>query len=278
LVLCGGIFSMFKNIYSTRNLIVNRINDSNLLVQCSHLSTFQEALAWMSTDVRYLRIKDVGLQVYRSPIEMVGYKNFPEIVGMEAYLNSGSQLKRLLSPNNKIAWELLSECIRGIIQAESYYYRERGFLTEADFLNHWQNINKNGCYRFSHPEDAETSWFEYIGDTPRYYNLFNRSHIIHLQEKDTQNILSGIFIDSYHEINIQIISDKSNIINEANANLVRIPDKICINGARYMHKLVGHNLLDMNKKDIAGLIGGSEGCTHIVDIVHEACMTVQTGM
>jgi len=49
-----------------------------------------------------------------------------------------------------------------------------------------------------------------------------------------------------------------------------MPGEICKNSAIRLQDLVGHNLTEMNKQQIRLLIGGSEGCSHLLEIVNDA--------
>ncbi len=69
---------MAKHFNLNNNLIVNRLQNGFLHAQCSHLSTFQEASAWLSVDTRNFRIKSAGLEVYHSLYEKAGYTDLHE--------------------------------------------------------------------------------------------------------------------------------------------------------------------------------------------------------
>ncbi|NLD47386.1 MAG: DUF2889 domain-containing protein [Clostridiaceae bacterium] len=255
--------------HSVKSIIVNRLDDDSLFAQCSYVSTKQEALAWIITDTKYFTVKNAGLEIYRSYKEKAGYKSFPQLSGLQAYLNCGEKWKSILGPDNSFAWDLFSQCIKGIIQSETFCYQERGFLQKQDYLDYWDKVYKNGCYKFTHIEDSNNRWFEYIGDTPRQYNLFNRSYCVDISNKEYGRQISATIIDSYHEISVQLLCDRGNTIFRCSADPVRIPDDMCQAGLKNITKLFGQNILLLDRKRINHLVGGLEGCAHLADILNE---------
>jgi hypothetical protein len=269
---------MEDHTHSVKSIIVNRLDDDSLFAQCSCVSTKQEALAWIITDTRYFRVKNAGFEVYRSLKERPGFRSFPQLTGMHAYLNCGKAWKTILGQNERFAWDLFSQCIKGIIQSEAFCYEERGFADREAYLNYWNKLYQNGCYKFTHLKDNKNSWFEYIGDSPRQHNLFNRSYVVDINNQEYYQQISGTIIDSYHEINIQLLCDKSNVVFQCMADPVRIPDDMCKTGLKQIDKIIGQNILLLDKKEMNGLVGGMEGCAHLADILNEVheCLSDQT--
>jgi|LSQX01.3.fsa_nt_gb hypothetical protein len=260
---------------STQSVIVKRNQDGLLHAQCSLLSTFQEASAWISADARTFQISAAEAEIYRDLHEKPGYEEYSDLIGVKAYMHTGKKLKDIIPAEHQIARELFSECIKGIIQTEGFVYSERCYPNWEAYLDNWYAVNDKSCYTFSHPKDVEADWSAY---GPRYNNLFNRNLIITLQKDSRCNVLSGAFLDTYHELNICLTFDPTNIITEAKVDFIRIPDKICRNSAAHMQHLEGFALTKLDKKKIGAVIGGPEGCTHLVEIVYDACRLAQAAV
>lgn len=249
-------------INATRNVIVNRLPGGSLLVQCSLLSTFEEASVWMSVNPSNLKIDSAAMEVYRSNREKIGWVDLRQLKGMIAYFDSGPQLKNALV-ENPIARELIGECIKGIIQAEPWVCEERGWASQQAYLDNWAIMNANYCHNFTHPE--EETWFA----PSRRYSLFNRSEVTTLNVVDHDILASSIFIDTWHEMNMELKLGEGDAVLEATAAMIRIPHPGCKNGDGRINNLLGWHLT-RNKKEIGNLIGGSEGCVHLVDMVNSA--------
>lgn len=265
--------------HSTLTLKVNRVSHGELLAECSFLSTDREAYTWMRTDVAKLQIQDAGWAVYRSPQETAALQHLPQLVGIEAYLDSGPQLKNALGTGTpELIRELLSECIRGLIQSETFFYAERGFVDPAQYDTFWDKLYVNSCHYYSHLDQIDRPWMEYAGgDIQRQGNLFNRSQGVSIYEETPSGFrIDGVFIDSFHELNVRLMVDNSGVANQATADYRRAPDKICWNNSRHLEKMVGRCLPQLNKKDIAVLAGGPEGCNHLVDLLNSICQASRT--
>ncbi len=257
---------MNENYNLVQSISVNKRENGNLHAQCSHVSTFEEASAWISTDTRELRITGAGLEVYRSLHEKAGYRDFPELAGMEAYVHSGAELKTILGPDDQIARNLLLECIKGIIQAESFIYIERGYPSLSAYQDRWCSLSQDSCYTFTHLKDGRSGWYV----DPRHYNLFSRTQVINIHKDNMQKRLNGTFIDTFHELNIRLMLDQNNVVLNAAADFIRTPSDKCHNSGMRLENLVGCNLPEMCKKQINLLIGGSEGCIHLAEILYHA--------
>ncbi|KUG03854.1 hypothetical protein ASZ90_018751 [hydrocarbon metagenome] len=257
--------------HSNINTTVEFLSDDRLKAQCTILSTDQELVGWIITDIKDLNILQAAWEVYRSPVYTAGYYELPEVVGINAFLQSGPQLKKSLSvPDQQLTRELISECIKGVIQAETFFYKERGFRSQEDYEAFWNQVYVDSCLCFSNLDKNEGSWFEYVGDAPRSHNLFNRSHIVDIYRIEDSFSIMGTFIDSFHELNIQIRIDTEGKVIAAEAEYTRAPERICYTNSRHMEKLIGCRIQEFNKKDLILIAGGAEGCSHLADIIYAA--------
>lgn|GEM_PF-2169927 len=265
---------MAENFNLIQNIIVNKLPDNTLHSQCSQISTFEEGSAWISTDTRNLTISGAEVEVYRSPDEATGYTYFTELVGMEAYLHCGSKIKAIIGPEQQMSRNLLIECVKGIIQVESFVYADRGYSSLTDYADHWTSLNQQTCYSFSHPNEGKAAWT----CNPRYYNLFNRTYVINVHRSNRQQILYGTLIDTFHEVNIHMILDVNNVVLEASAHFIRVPGKNCSNSAVRLQNLVGYSLSGMTRNQMRLLIGGADGCTHMTEIMYHTLHLINSSM
>ncbi|MGE5380810.1 MAG: DUF2889 domain-containing protein [Methylocystaceae bacterium] len=261
------------NVYnSTISLQVTRTSDNELLAETTLLSTDTEAVGWIVTDIKELKIKDCHYALYRTGQGNTRIFSVPELQGAEAYFNAGSVLKQALGTEagREIPRELISECIRGAIQAESFFFTERGYADAAAYDAYWDKMYKDSCRLYSHLDRMDQPWMEYIGYTRRDYNLFNRIKSVVVYHEDYHDLIQANFIDSFHELGLKLRLDHDSLVIEAQGNFVRAPQEICYENSGHLKGFIGLNLAAMSKRDIAALAGGSEGCNHLVDLLYEA--------
>lgn len=82
-------------------------------------------------------------------------------------------------------------------------------------------------------------------------------------------MITAVFIDSFHHLGIQLEIGQNGIVQQAQSNYINAPDPICYKSNEHLDKFLGMNLGQMSKKEIAVLIGGAEGCNHLVDLIYE---------
>jgi len=199
---------------------------------------------------------------------MVVNQDLPELVGIEAYLNSGRQLKGLaVNKDQKQAYELLADCIDGIVMSEVFFCEERGVASLDAYTSIWDELYVNSCRRLSHP-DPNDLWKNTLGCLDRSRHLFNRIHNVTIyKEHDNSYLILATFIDSYHEVSVRLETGTDGVVKQASAEFIRTPYKICKENICHMEKLVGLNIASMSKKEMVSIVGGSEGCLRIVDII-----------
>lgn len=251
---------------------VDRISEQELKAECVVLSTSRESRGWLITDVQGLKISQAGWADYRGAGRGAQSGDIPELVGVEAFLSAGPHLKRALpGKKQEPIRNLISECIRGLVQAETFFFKERGYLSAAHYDSYWEGMYLNGCYYYSHLDRVEKPWLEYVGYTERSLNLFNRIHSVVInREPGGSYSLNASFIDSFHELGVRLGLDAGGVVLLSEASYNRAPDKICRENVRHLETLHGMHLANLSKKDLAALAGGPEGCNHLVDILHDA--------
>lgn len=250
-------------------LKVNRNNDV-VQAECSLLNNNTEASAWVYADVKTLQIQRAGWALYRSIESNTGVFELPELIGVEAYLNSGPVLKSVLgAPGQELPRKLVAECFRGMLQAESFFFVDRGYETADQYNEFWNQSYTGSCRCFSHLDQIDKQWPEWL-NTERSYSLFNRSKTISIQRQQLDFIITASLIDTYHNLHLEMRLDENGLVQIASGDFIAAPDKICYENTDHLPQFIGQNLPAMSKKDIAALVGGAEGCTHLLDMIYDA--------
>lgn len=254
--------------YSTTVL---RRND-DLWSQCVYLSTDTEAMGMLRVDVYSFHIKEARWHVYRSPGKALnGGGEVPGLIGSEAFMHIGPVLHHQFGEQRGVmARELLAECVRGLMQAETFVYRERGYASAKEYDEYWDGILKDSCRYFSNLDRVAQPWMDYIGGDVRDNSLYNRIKSTNiLSSSDNCLLINANFLDSFHELTVNISANFDGIIQGCTGNYLRAPDKVCFENSELLVKMVGRNLTGLTKKDIAQDLGFSSGCTHLVDLVYD---------
>jgi hypothetical protein len=260
--------------HATTFLKVNR-NGDTLRAECTLLSNDIEAVAWIEANVQTLKISRAGWANYRSPANQAGIFDLPELIGADAYITGGPALKKALGrPGLEIPYELIGECFRGVLQAETFFFLERGFQSARQYDDFCEQHSIGDCRYYSHLDQTEKQWTEWVETTERSYNLFNRSKTVTIVQQETNRIVTAVFMDSFHHLGIGLEMDQNGAVLSAQSNFISAPDPICYKNREHLAKFIGMNLGQMSKKEIAALAGGAEGCSHLVDLLYEIKKTL----
>lgn len=255
-----------------------RLEGKNLLVEVTYCGTDREVCARLSADPATLAIKEATWEKYRTPEEK-GWQllNLPELVGIEAYFNSGKILRETLAPlGDSYAYSLFAEAVRAIIQAETFIFTERGYASAETYMDFWDKFYADSCRYYKYLERVTQGWFEHVGYDDRRGNLFNRMKASVLYQKENNYLLIGHLNDSFHSVAVELVLGKDNLtIEKARGDLLRVPDHVCGEAETFMEALPGKNLTEAKKKDIALLLGGGEGCIHLIDLVYDGLQTLE---
>lgn len=253
--------------HSTTTLRVER-QDNQIRAETTLLSSLQEAVGWLWADLFTLEITSAGWALYRSPLADSGYYPLPELHGLEAFLQSGPAIKEALQNHDPLAYRLLAESIRGVVQAETFFYQERGYISAAAYDQMWDSMYANACRYYSHLDQVEKPWMEYAGTEMRTHHLFHRSQSVTITRDEKRTHILAVFMDSFHELQVQISVDARGRIQQVGGDFLRAPDSICSGNRSHLEKLLGTRPDTLTKKDLAMLAGGAEGCHHLVDLLH----------
>ncbi len=250
--------------------------DDELWSQCVYLSTDTEAAGMLRVEVSSFNIKEARWHVYRSPEPALnGGGEMPELQGIEAFIHIGPVLQQQVgNRGGGLARELLAECVRGLMQAETFVYRERGFSSAKVYDDYWNEILKDSCHYFSNLDRIDQPWMEYIGTDIREHSLYNRVKSTNILESDNGLLINANFLDSFHELTVNITLDTDGTIRGCSGNYLRAPDRICFECSELLKNMAGKKITGLTKKDIAQDLGFSSGCTHLVDLVYDISQAV----
>lgn len=248
---------------------VKRVHGSDLLADCYLLSTAFEAVGQLRVDIKSFTIKDARWEILRSPDgSLNGAREVDALNGTEAYFNAGVALRRAVGEDGGgLARELLAECIRGIIQAETYVYAARGYSTTKAYEAHWNKFYLNSCRFYSNLGRVSQQWFDHVGSYARDHCLFNRVKSCAVYQGPGGNLnATGTFSDSFHELGLYVSLTGKGVIISCTGNFLRAPDRVCFENAGHLASLEGKSIAGMTKKEVAGFTGGPQGCNHLVDL------------
>lgn len=263
-----------SNYFST----VKTISGDRLLSESFWVSTDFEATARLITDLRSFLIKEAQWEICRSPEgRMDGVRELPELVGVEAYFSIGETLRRVVEKDigGGIARELLAECVKGLIQAEPHIFLARGYPSAKAYEDYWDEMYVNACRYYSNLDRIMVRWGDHIYDYQRTQNLFNRALDYRVCRQDNGYLaVSGSFSDSVHELGLFAELNGEGVIVSCEGAFLRASGPVCLENKEHLHKLTGKKIADMGKKEIGGLVGGPQGCDHLVELVHGLSRTL----
>ena len=192
----------------------------------------------------------------------------PSLLGVEAYFGAASALGRAFpNPEQDVVRELFAECIKAVLQSETYLYLQRGFADSQAYQDNWDVSHPNSCRYYSHLDAVHCRWFDHIGPQPRSQNLFHRHKNVAVWLSATDLLqATGSFLDSFHEVGIVTECELSGEIKNVAATFMRAPDQICFGTAQAVAELAGKNVRQLVRREINHCIGGAEGCAHLLDI------------
>ncbi len=106
--------------------------------------------------------------------------------------------------------------------------------------------------------------------------LFNRVKTCSVIELNSVLLeVRGVFIDSFHEINLTIHVDHQRMeIVWARAYMLKTPHADCVEAESEGSKLVGIKIGSGVRKAILDAVGHAHGCTHLADLALDAVKAV----
>ncbi len=259
---------MTRLYHSTLFTVVNKTGPDELIAQSTLLATGWEATATIRAATATFAIADARWVVCRSPGgKQNGGRAVPALIGVAACLGSGPALRAAAGGEGELAYSLLTECVKGIIQAETYLFRERGFRDATAYEKSWKENYTGSCRLYSSKEYTRRSWYEHIADRAWSDLLFTRSKTAAVTAADNSAVtVAGSFIDSFHEIGASL-AVRGDTVTAADGGFLRAPDDLCPGSAAVLASLVGTPLANLDRKGISSRLGGPQGCTHLADLI-----------
>jgi hypothetical protein len=252
---------------------VRRLNEELLASETSYVDTAREACARLRVGVADFVIREAEWEVQRPVVPGAGrLQPIPVLKGKDAYFNSGPALRELAAvTGDPLLVPLFAETVKGVIQAETFLWKERGHSTPESYERHWEDAYKDACRYYSHLDRVRQAWFQFVGETQREGNLFVRFKNQTLYVcGNGEFLLTGLLSDSFHEMSIRISLNRELVVKKAGGVLLRVPDAVCKESTDFLQELVGVELKGISKKEMAGHLGKGQGCVHLIDLTFDA--------
>lgn len=250
---------------------VKRIHNGELLAEATVIQTDLEATGMLKVDQSSFEINDARWEIFRSPEGMYnGSNEAPGLKGATAYFNIGREIRKAAGDAaGGLVRDLLLECVKGVIQSETFLFRERGFSTLRAYSEHWRKVQVDTCRLQSNLHRVTKWWDEYVGDLKHGLNLFNRTKSTAVYLLPDNFIVHCGFSDTYHELGLLSRVDPAGRIQECSSTFLRAPDQVCFECALLPEGLKGLSLTECNRKQLSQIVGGPQGCDHLSDLVEE---------
>lgn len=243
----------------------------------SHLlSTGWEAVAAVSVAPETFRIQSARWDTTRSPGGAGNCgRDVPGLLGVEAYLGAGPALRDVLQADGELAYTLLAECVKGIIQSETYLFRERGFPDAETYEAFWKKNYAGSCHLYSNIPRISRTWYDHVATRAWTDNLFNRFKTASVtREPGGATIIRGSFSDSFHELALTV-AVAEDLVTACDGSFLRAPDPVCLETTANLAALAGRPVAELTKRFIGGSVGGPAGCSHMADLLLHMVRTVQ---
>lgn len=262
--------------YSNCHTSIRVHGKESLYGRTTFLSTGLECSASLLVNVRTFRIKKARWEIYRGPVGPLT-REIEGLAGVEAYLGSGNALRQaVLETCGERALSLISETVRGFIQAETFVYTERGYKDAGSYDDFWEKMYQGTCRYYSNLGRAARRWADHVGDQERFSTLFNRFKNVSASSGGQACEATASLSDSFHEVGLNLTLDKSlGTVTSIRCGLLRAPDPVCFEAGPLAENLLGKKITQMSKKEIASALGGGQGCVHIIDICSDTAAVLQ---
>lgn len=246
---------------------VHRLNAGELIARSHLLATDCEAAASIRAATASFAVSEARWDILRSPEgRLNGGRDVVELQGAEAYLGAGPVLRAATRADGELPRRLLAECVKGIIQSETYLFPDRGFADSETYEADWKKNYTGSCRLYSNRDYHGRSWFEHVAERAWSDSLFIRCKTATVTAAGEGLALSGSFSDSFHELGVTLtIADGA--IAAAYGNFLRAPDPVCTRTPAVLAALRGRKLADIGKESIGQQIGGPQGCAHLADLI-----------
>lgn len=258
--------------------VVTRSGPGQLVARSTLLATGWEAAASLSAATATLAIADANWNICRSPGSAHnGGRNVPALKGVVAGLGSGPALRAAARDEGDLPYRLLAECVKGIVQSETYLFRERGFPDAETYEKRWKENYTGSCRRYSDRTYHGRSWYEHVADRAWSDLLFTRVKTAAVAAGEDGSLdVAGSFTDSFHEFGV-CLNVRGGVVTAAQGTFLRAPDDICTESTAAFAALPGTPLTSLDRETVARQIGGPQGCVHMADLVGHMLHTLRDG-
>ncbi len=256
---------------------MNRIDktpDGKITAECSFLSTHYECSVTIYADARGMKTEKVLYAVHRTPQnDNLAQGEIQELAGETCTLAASKIVKTLPDyDGNGYIKELILENLRGINQAEIYMLEEINVANPIEYEKIWLHEKVDYCRPYTGRMPGLYEWPNYVNSLNHYRtrNLYNKyKQYTVITEGGDDIFIDGAYHDSFHEMHAQLTySATGREISEFDMTMQRWPFAACFEMDHTAAGLfVGKKIDDLTKREVGKLIGGSNGCFHLVDIV-----------
>jgi len=224
----------------------------------------------LRVDPKSFKIREATWETYSLPVTIT---DIPGLRGTAAYLNCGPALTEALADLGPVARTTFNETISCVILSEPFLVKERGYATYAAYREHWDVFYRNACRYYSNLDTTSVLW-DY-SDYTRTSVLFNRfaSQSAFLLPGGGFHV-TGTYSDTFHEFSVELDTEINLVITWAAAELLRLPHAGCSGTNVYLQQLAGYNARNPVKKQLVQVLGGGDGCVHLIDTVYDALIAV----
>ncbi len=254
----------------------SRRNGVVVVAESHLLSTGWEAVATLTATVDTFRITAARWDICRSPGGAGnGGRDVPALLGTEAYLGAGPALRAALQGDGDVAYSLMAECVKGIIQSETYLFRERGYADAAALQAFWKKNAAGSCHLYSNLARVTRSWNEYVAGRARTDHLFSRFKTASVAAgSGGVTTILGTFCDSFHEFVLSLAA-ADGVVTSCAGTFLRFPDPVCAETVANLAALAGRPVAGLSKAFVGDCIGGPAGCSHMADLLLHMVRTAE---
>jgi hypothetical protein len=101
---------------------------------------------------------------------------------------------------------------------------------------------------------------------------FNRKKNVDIRTADRSIIVTAHMVDNYHEMEAELrISMPDMVIRSVVGRMIKVPDERCREAGAVLEKAVGLEIKRGLTQLMEQTIGGRNGCSHMTNLVMEAC-------
>lgn len=253
---------------------VRDIGPAVFLAEANYTDTTTDQSLILEVERKTLMIKSAVLEVRRGHPGAPASAPVSALEGITAYFGSGRQLRQALAGTPDVL-DMAIQAVSAVIQAEAFFYKERGFASAVIYDDFWDEVAKDSCVFYSNLDRVTHRFAEYIKDQRRGSNLFHRYLLTAIEEiPGGSSEIRGHLMDSYHEMSIALQLDQAFQVSKASAVMLRCPDSVCREALERLDRIKGMFLNTADMKRYQTTFGGASGCTHIALLVQEAAYTL----